>query len=91
MNKFVVVVFPDENAAYGGVRAFKELHAAGSLTVLRRGGDREERRRQRVGLAVRNGTRVTHQGPDLTLWAPRRSLRTARCRLKASEPRARSS
>lgn len=33
MSKYVVVVFPDEAKAHEGVRAFKELHAEGSLTV----------------------------------------------------------
>ena len=33
MSKFVVVIFPNETKAYDGVRALKELHADGSLTV----------------------------------------------------------
>ena len=33
MSKFVVVIFPDESAAYEATRALKELHADGSLTV----------------------------------------------------------
>lgn len=33
MSKFVVVVFPGEAQAYQGVRALKELHAEGSLTL----------------------------------------------------------
>jgi uncharacterized membrane protein len=33
MTKFVVIVFPGENQAYGGVRALNALHAEGSLTL----------------------------------------------------------
>jgi uncharacterized membrane protein len=33
MNKFVVAVFPDEQKAYQGTRALKELHSDGSLTL----------------------------------------------------------
>jgi uncharacterized membrane protein len=33
MSKFVVVVFPGETQAYQGVRALKELHLEGSLTL----------------------------------------------------------
>ncbi len=33
MSKFVVVVFPDEAKAYEGVRALKELHSEGSLSL----------------------------------------------------------
>jgi len=33
MSKFVVIVFPGEGKAYQGVRALKELHAEGSLTL----------------------------------------------------------
>jgi uncharacterized membrane protein len=33
MNKFVVVIFPDEATAYAGTRALKELGAEGSLTL----------------------------------------------------------
>ena len=33
MSKFVVIVFPNETQAYQGVRAMKELHAEGSLTL----------------------------------------------------------
>ncbi len=33
MDKYVVVIFPDETKAYEGVRALKELDAEGSLTV----------------------------------------------------------
>ena len=33
MSKFVVIVFPGEAPAYQGVRALKELHAEGSLTL----------------------------------------------------------
>src|SRR5690349_18792009 len=33
MNKYVVVIFPDEGKAYQGTRALKELHGEGSLTV----------------------------------------------------------
>jgi uncharacterized membrane protein len=33
MNKFVVVIFPDETKAYEGTRALKALHGEGSLTV----------------------------------------------------------
>jgi len=33
MNKFVVVIFPDETKAYQGTRALKELHAEASLAL----------------------------------------------------------
>ncbi len=33
MNKFVVVVFPDEKKAYEGLHALRELHDDGSVTV----------------------------------------------------------
>ena len=33
MNKFVVIVFPNDSRAYEGTRALKGLHAEGSLTL----------------------------------------------------------
>jgi uncharacterized membrane protein len=33
MNRFAVMVFPDEKRAYQGLRALQELHAEGSVTV----------------------------------------------------------
>ena len=33
MSKFIVVIVPDETKAYEGSRAFRELHAEGSLTL----------------------------------------------------------
>ena len=33
MSKFVVVIFPNENRAYEGTRALKDLHGEGSLTL----------------------------------------------------------